>query len=822
MPPTIKNYTQWYEANYPQLTNYGLWLKGNEINTLPKEEYAKRPFRILFARLSTYNDVVSSFTHQLLYQIASETPDIFPDIAYLPPENDIKIFKKDSIPWLLGTQTKLGADGFSLIGFSNSIIQEILNIPAFLKTSNIPLRRAERINREDIPILILGGANAIHTSAIWGKDSLIDGIFIGTDTSKIKIIFETCRNGHKDKNKKQKILESLKNIPGFYLTDKPEKKVKTKKQPPVIQPLIKGIVPYSPEELGSSYLEISEGCRCLCSFCAESWTRKPYQELDSETLVKNALKMKAEMGLEKIDIFSFNFNMHSEIYKLLWKLSPFFRCIGLKSQRFDMLAMDSTIIEYEIAAGKTSISSGLEGISPRLRKYLNKNLSEDSLLKSIDVIFKNKIRELKIFLLSTGTENSDDFQEFDQLLSEIKQSKENFWANTRVIFSITPLVKFSWTPLEFDTAYPTDTHKKIIKTMRQIIANHNFETREAMETEEYLISQILARASDTKIMEAMLRTLEETDFIYYRKITPEFSYLFLNNLKKMDLSEEQLLTGFSLEESETKPWSAIDTGIEKETLWNIFLKNSHFEETGQIFTENRIIEPPAYTIKQYKEMAIKVKNATAEKSFCINIDEQSRGIPRKYIGLALAKALMTSNESLTAYFRSYISSFWETDSSKLFWTTGDDILKLSFDKEAIPIIEKLMNDKTSIMQINKNLQPWGTLKNISIPAKPLFKISVESQYKFNEANYFKNRGLKYTLIKQEKNIYRMEFTKDSIKKGIILHLLYKTTSQDPYKIIIEILAGQKFIPEEFIKESFAYPEKTDWVKIKNIATIHII
>jgi radical SAM superfamily enzyme YgiQ (UPF0313 family) len=819
MQSTIKDYTQWYETNYPQLTNYGLWLKGNEINTLPKDEYTKRPFRILFTRLSTYNDVSSSFTHQLLYQIASEVPDVFPDIAYLPSENDAKIFKKNNIPWLLGTQTKFGPDAFSVIGFSNSIIQEILNIPVFLKTSNIPLKRSERINREDVPLLLLGGANAIHTSAIWGKDSLVDGIFTGTNTAEIKTLFEICRDGKKNRKTKQNILKDLKKIPGFYLSDTLEKKDKKKKQTPsIIEPLKKGIVSYSTEEMGSSYLEISEGCRCLCSFCAESWTRKPYRELDSATLTKNALKMKAEMGLEKIDLFSFNFNMHSEIYKLLWKLSPLFKSIGLKSQRFDMLALDPAMIEYEIAAGKTSISSGLEGISSRLRRYLNKNLSEDSLRKSIDIIFKNKLREVKIFLLSTGIENSDDFQEFDQLLSEIKKSKEDFWANTRVIFSITPLVKFPWTPLEFDTAYLPETHKKIIKAMRQIIANYNFEVREAMETDEYLISQILVRASDTNILNAMLNALEKTDFVYYRKISPEFLYEFLENLKQLGLIEEKLLDGFSLDESNNKPWSTIDTGITKDALWNIFLENSHFEETGPII-ENEIIERSTFTVKQYKEKAAKTNEI--EKSFCVSIKENCRGIPRKYIGLALARAAMIANESLTPYFHSYASSFWESDGLKPAWTTGDDILKLLFDKNAIPIIEKSMKETAFINKINQNLERWAILKNTSTPSKPYFKILIESQYKFNETTYFKNRGLKYTLIKKEENLYCMEFTKDSIKKGIISQLLYKTKKQDPYSTTIEITSGQKFIPEEFIKESFDYPQKNDWIKIKNTATMHI-
>src|SRR4030042_1368893 len=98
------DHSKWYDTVYPLLSNYGLWLRGGEINTLPKEEYGLRPFRVLFTRLSTYKDVASSLTHSTLYQIAASIPDVFPDIAYLPPHNDAKIFERDNVPWILGTQ----------------------------------------------------------------------------------------------------------------------------------------------------------------------------------------------------------------------------------------------------------------------------------------------------------------------------------------------------------------------------------------------------------------------------------------------------------------------------------------------------------------------------------------------------------------------------------------------------------------------------------------------------------------------------------------------------------------------------------------------
>jgi len=111
---------------------------------------------------------------------------------------------------------------------------------------------------------------------------------------------------------------------------------------------------------------------------------KPYLERDAADIVEQALAMKAEMGLESVDFFSFNFNMYSGFYPLFETCSRLFQRIYLKSQRFDMLAQDRGMAQYQAASGKSVFSCGLEGISRRLRKYLNKNLDDEALLASID------------------------------------------------------------------------------------------------------------------------------------------------------------------------------------------------------------------------------------------------------------------------------------------------------------------------------------------------------------------------------------------------------------------------------------------------------
>ena len=71
------SFDSWYDAQYPALTGFGLWLRGGEPNILDPGEYLHRPARILIARLSTYHDVAESFTHRLLYRIAANIDGLY-------------------------------------------------------------------------------------------------------------------------------------------------------------------------------------------------------------------------------------------------------------------------------------------------------------------------------------------------------------------------------------------------------------------------------------------------------------------------------------------------------------------------------------------------------------------------------------------------------------------------------------------------------------------------------------------------------------------------------------------------------------------------
>lgn len=785
------NYSQWFKQNYHELTAAGVALRGGELGTMSPEEFHSRPYRFLMSRLSTYFDVGDSFTHNFLYELAASCPELAPDLSYLPSEKDGRVMDEHQVPWLLGNQSKYEAKDFHLIGFSNSIVQELINIPVLLKKSGFPLSKIERMEREDLPLIIMGGASAPWSQILWHEDSWVDGLFLGENPHLIKKIFTIFVEGKKTGLSKKAILKNLAEIPGFFL---PEEGLGAKKvhycDKEEVTLYSKGLAPYGEDFLSQGHLHISEGCRGFCSFCAENWARKPYTEFSKEKLLDTALSLKKNLGLSKINLFSFNFNMHKDLEPLLLSLIENFNSIGLKSQRFDMLAEHPELLEIEKLIGKMNLSAGLEGISHRMRAYLNKNLSEKDFLKSLNHIFKMKAQELKLFVIATGKETEEDFDEFANLLQKIAKERQLAFAHTRLVFSVTPLVRFAGTPLEFDTCPAIDEVRRTVRRIEKIVSLSKFEARSAMEADEYLFSQLLMRGKGKAFTETLLELSERFQFVYYSEVPAPLVSCFVQFLgaKGIDIKDLLRLQEYKMEET-----PILDMGIKRDFLWRTFEKNSAFEEIGSLDVIKKKTDKK-FSPKLFKEKLEQLKAREQDFHFHVSWKDELKGLEHEYRAQILASALMKAEPKLVPLYRDFISSYWKEER----YLCGEDLLALRFFKEALPLLTNL---KTEI--VSKELERYGTYLGMktTLPIAHSFTVCFDEKPQLDL--YLKGEGLKHTLMKRDgKSLF--EFSKDSLKKDIVKSIVLGEE--------LEIIPGRKFLIGDFLKKSFGGASKNLWLR----------
>ena len=893
-PNDQQRYQQWYNENRAKLTHGGAWLRGSELGTAEfgvdsqgdagsendgdglrhryNDPWVSARLKTLWVRLSTYEDTGYSFTHQFLYEIARSVEGVFPDLAYLPPPKDRKVFQEAAnsgvgipatgVPWLLGTQTKRSGLEFDLICISNAIVQELINLPRFLETSGIPVFKSERMKRADLPLVILGGANALYSSVAWleadesgvvATGAWIDGVFVGESDQAIKKILEIVRDAKEAKWSKAMTLTKLCEIDGFFVPEdlcsplhsspsaeggfvKPATRKSFIWNLNEAQALESAPVYYNADALGSAHLQISEGCPCFCSFCAESWDRKPYRERNLKTLVDNALRMKASMGLDSIEIYSFNFNMHSEFYPLMWELVPYFRNIGLKSQRFDLLAHDPEMMKIQQTLGKTSLTCGLEGISPRLRNYLAKNLEQDDLHESLKTILSQKSRELKVFLIATGYEEDQDFEALGDLLEHIQgicalvgaagtgtkgaKSGQKTGSATRIVFSMTPLVRFPWTPLEFEPA-PTRTHlESIIRKTPGRVRAAGFEFRESADLPEYWTSQVLVRATHAAVPAALREASRLTGECYDREVSVRFRETLDQELRKRGLIEEALFKGTTLNDDRTQPWVRIETGVKRAYLFSRLEKCREFLAVdyclGRSWTKARCdhcggcpsrhhvraivlsTQKREYSPEQFKARFDAFRKKEREVPFEIEVGPRLRGLPRKLAGVVLARALMLTHPDLVMGYRGYLGSFWQ-DADKPdapVWVEGKDVVRLLFHEETVGTL-----DSVDWSKVLAKTEGWITAARMvregeSVTPK---RLVVKTRQNVTVSKYLAGYSLKHSLVKSAPGVKQYQLIKDSIKKGQITAITETQAQSGSPEVTLDVVLGPKFRLSEFAK-----------------------
>jgi radical SAM superfamily enzyme YgiQ (UPF0313 family) len=827
------NFLEWFERNHHRLTGYGVWLRGGEWNTLPAEACAERPFRILIARLSTYFDTVDSWTHKLLYSLAASDPAAFADLAYLPPQNDLAVFKSDGVPLLLGTGTKRPPSGFQLLALSNSCVQELINLPRLLAGSGIPLKKSERMSRQDVPLVILGGANAMNTSAFWTDDPLLDGVFIGTGAESVKAIFGICRDAVLNGIPKPKAVEILETVEGFLQPDK----LRMTRIPPPMPPSAEDLPETAPvlhgeSQPGCAPLAISEGCPCFCGFCSESWVRKPYRETPYDVLTEKMDAMKVGMGLSQIEFSSFNFNIHSRIYDLILHAAGRFDRIRLKSQRFDRIADDPAAVQILSAAGKTSMTCGLEGISPRLRRYLNKGLDDDKIADSFAALHAASLRELKVFLIATGLETTEDLREFDLLLDSLRNLQMKHDRYPRTIFSVTPLVRFPWTPLEFEDAPSSETVRDIVREIANRVRSHGFEFRESSPPHEYWVSQVLARASDPRVCDALVETGLDTEALYYRNIPERFAAVFRKRLAKRDFMPDGLLRGKPPSQSGEQPWRNIRTGIRWEFLIRQYEKNRVFLEIPSCLGSNasaadcsgcgacsddaakavlnRAVQNRTYSASKFGEWIRTAHDSIREIPLMIRASGKNRGIPRTLLAAAVASSLMSVERKLTPHYFGFNRSFWDERENPP-WVWGDDILVLKWSGQGVTLLSDLLQDPDFLEKVNRKTEGWGQVAGLASKAPEWFDLNIRSPYAFDPSEYMKKTGIGGTMRKITGGGYRYDFTRNSPRKKILSALTLLDKGPDLWTLTMT--AGPKFSVETFLKDAFVLPDSKAWVRI---------
>jgi radical SAM superfamily enzyme YgiQ (UPF0313 family) len=552
------------------------------LTTLSKEVgYVRKPhtdrLRVALAFPNTYYVGMSNLGFQTVYQLFNAHDDVVCERMFLPPKQQLKEQLSSRTP-LITIESQSLVREFDVIAFSVSFEWDYTNILTMLRLAGVPLRAAQRTQRD--PLVVIGGAVTFVNPEPLAL--FADVIAAGEGEELVPKLVEAIRKG----GGRQDVFKALAPQRGFYIpsfydvaylpdgaierfvphegTGAPAvvRKAALATTQAVEPPCTQIFTPDT--EFGSRFLiEVVRGCANLCRFCWAGYNYLPVRAFPADRILaraKEAREHSSHAGLVSIALCD-----HPEIDRILEGLAEMGYSITPASLRLDDLT--ENIVRRLRQSGEKTLTIAPETGSDRLRRVINKTVTNDEILDRAELIFANGFENLKLYyMIGLPTETDEDLEAIRDLTLQIREIMMRHAKGKgqigRIIGSVNPLIPkpstaYQWLPMEA----PSVIDKKIqrLRSLTADIDNVFFNIK----SERHSFYQALLSLGDRRVAPAI--EAAEANGGDWRKAvdTAHVDAAFYVFREK---GRDEVL-----------PWSIIDGGM-KETFFRNELDKSYREE----------------------------------------------------------------------------------------------------------------------------------------------------------------------------------------------------------------------------------------------------
>jgi len=451
--------------------------------------YVSKPhggrLRVALAFPNTYFVGMSNLGFQTVYKLFNAEDDIVCERVFLPPKSELAAQLSNGAP-LLTIESQTPVNEFDIFAFSVSFEWDYTNVVSLLRLAGLKPRAADRTHRD--PLVMIGGAVTFVNPEPLAP--FADVIAAGEGEALIPSLL----TAFKAASDRDDLLRRLAPERGFYVpsfydvkhrddgtieafvprpgTGAPAtvKKAALKTTEAVDPPATTIFTPDT--ELGSRFLvEVVRGCANLCRFCWAGYNYLPVRAFPKDRilqLAESARRYSSHAGLVSIALCD-----HPEIEEILTRLVAMGYSISPASLRLDDLT--PTILNLLRKSGERTITIAPEVGSDRLRRVINKTITNDEIFAAADMIFESGFENLKLyFMIGLPTETDDDLVAIRDMTVRLRASMLRHQRGRghigRIVGSVNPLVPkpgtaYQWLPMEDDGSI-----ERKIRRMKSLLA----------------------------------------------------------------------------------------------------------------------------------------------------------------------------------------------------------------------------------------------------------------------------------------------------------------------------------------------------------------
>ncbi len=428
----VKTPGQYINSEYNSET-FSIYTKWNKQNVV----------KICLCFPDKYVIGMSNLGIEILYKLLNSHDDILCERIFVPEIDMEEELRKENIE-LFSLETKHKLKEFDIIGFSLQHELCYTNIFTVLSLANIPFRREQRKNL--FPLIIAGGPCSCNPHVL---EEYIDFFILGeAEESLIKVVKTIQEFKIKNITNKTTLFCELNKYNEVYLPGY------SKKVYPAVVDIKKSFYPKNPTVpiIRTTHnrlnIEVTRGCAYKCNFCQSTFINRPLRFREKQQLFELIEEGLNNTGFEEIAFSGFcvtNYPYLTELIDFVHKrYDDKYVSISLPSLRIEDI--NEELLKGLSYPRKSTITLAPEAATERLRKVLNKEISNEEIFKKISLLYKFGFFKIKLyFMIGIPTETNEDIEQIPKLVKTL----EKYFPKMSFNVSISVLVPKPHTPFQF-------------------------------------------------------------------------------------------------------------------------------------------------------------------------------------------------------------------------------------------------------------------------------------------------------------------------------------------------------------------------------------
>lgn len=424
---------------------------------------------------NTYFVGMSNLGLHIIYEEINLRNDSVCERIFLPEKKELEAYDKTKTP-LMSVETQRPMHQFDVVAFDVTFEMDYFHIPLMLRHGRVPIMGKDRTEFD--PIVIAGGPCATFNPEPFAD--FIDAFIIGEGEGLVSHVLDIIRDGKMEGLDRHAILRQLADISGVYVPslyvpiysedgefkgyDIAEGVPKTIKRH--FEMLTSGgetVVATNYTEFGAMYIiEVARGCGRHCRFCMAGYCfRVPrVRPLD---ILKEGVERAEKLG-KKVGLMGAAISDYPEVDELVNYIRSKDMRYSCASLRADSLTQ--AVVDGLADSGQKTITIAPETGSERLRRVINKGISEEHLQNAATLSAKSGIQHMRLYIMiGLPTETDEDIEAIVGLAERTQAHMEKVGCKGRLTLSINPFIPKPFTPFQW---MAMDNQKAVEKKLQYI------------------------------------------------------------------------------------------------------------------------------------------------------------------------------------------------------------------------------------------------------------------------------------------------------------------------------------------------------------------